>query len=62
MENVFNVVLQSGRSAIDVSLYTLVPVMVVMMILLQTSLRPARSCNTGAGRPTSGKDRPACSR
>ena len=35
MESVIEVVLQAGRSAVDVSLYTLLPIMVVMMILLR---------------------------
>ena len=35
MEDVIEVVLHAGRDAVDVSLYTLLPIMVVMMILLR---------------------------
>ena len=35
MEGVIEVVLHAGRDAVDVSLYTLLPIMVVMMILLR---------------------------
>ncbi|KLU20598.1 nucleoside recognition family protein [Caballeronia mineralivorans PML1(12)] len=35
MEGVVEVVLHAGRDAVDVSLYTLLPIMVVMMILLR---------------------------
>jgi len=35
MQAAIDVVLQAGRSAVDVSLYTLLPIMVVMMILLR---------------------------
>jgi spore maturation protein SpmB len=35
MEGLIDVVLQAGRSAVDVALYTLLPIMVVMMILVR---------------------------
>jgi spore maturation protein SpmB len=35
METVIDVVLHAGRSAVDVALYTLLPIMVVMMILMR---------------------------
>jgi spore maturation protein SpmB len=35
METVIEVLLQAGRSALDVALYTLLPIMIVMMILMR---------------------------
>jgi spore maturation protein SpmB len=35
MENVVNVVINAGRSALDVALYTLLPIMVIMTILMR---------------------------
>ncbi len=35
MESVINIVLHAGRSAVDVALYTLLPIMVVMMIVMR---------------------------
>ncbi len=35
MSELINLVLRAGHSALDVALYTLLPVMVVMMILMR---------------------------
>ena len=42
METVIDVLLQAGHSAVDVALYTLLPIMVVMMIVMRRlkRLRP----------------------
>jgi sorbitol-specific phosphotransferase system component IIBC len=35
VESAINIVLHAGRSAVDVALYTLLPIMVVMMIVMR---------------------------
>jgi sorbitol-specific phosphotransferase system component IIBC len=35
METAIDIVLHAGRTAVDVALYTLLPIMVVMMVLMR---------------------------